>query len=117
MTSSPFNKRIIATAAIAATLSAIAFSIAAGPMPAWESKFVQQQKRWNRFNTKPIKQGNTIPDFSAVGYYHGNKPIPEIPVVITITPSDNALEQIQAAIDKLVRAKSPMPADFVAPSC
>jgi hypothetical protein len=104
MTSSPYNKRIIATAAIAVTLSAILFSIAAGPMPAWESKFVKQQKN-GILEYNADKQGNTIPDFSAVGYYHGDRPIPQIPVAITIAPSNNAMQQIQEAIDKLSAQK------------
>ncbi|RZS74815.1 hypothetical protein [Pseudobacter ginsenosidimutans] len=104
MTSSPYKKRIVVTVAIAASVSAIAFSIAASRMPAWESKFVKQQKDGS-LQYKADKQGNFIPDFSAVGYYHGDKPIPEIPAVATVSPSANAMEQIQAAIDKLSAQK------------
>lgn len=96
MTSSPFRNRFIAAVAITASVSAIAFS----GMPAWESKFVKQQKNGS-LDYKADKQGNIIPDFSAVGYYHGNQPIPDIPATITVSPSDNAMQQIQAAIDKL----------------
>lgn len=105
MNTSPFRNRIIAAAAITASVSAIAFALAAGPMPAWESKFVKQQ-RDGSLEYKADKQGNIIPDFSAVGYYHGDKPIPEIPVALTVSPSANAMEDIQSAIDKL-SAKQP----------
>lgn len=104
MTSTPNKNRIIAAAAITASVSAIAFSIAAGRMPAWESKFVKQLKDGS-LEYKADKQGNIIPDFSAVGYYHGDKPIPSIPVVLTVSPSENAMQDIQAAIDKLSAQK------------
>lgn len=100
MTSTPSRNRLIAAVAITASVSAIAFN----GMPAWESKFVKQQKNGS-LEYKADKQGNTIPDFSAVGYYHGDKTIPNIPVAITISPSDNAMQQIQAAIDKLSAQK------------
>lgn len=45
-----------------------------------------------------------IPDFSRVGYHYGDKPIPDIPVRMTISaPEDgsDALNLIQEAIDKV----------------
>lgn len=96
MSSSPSRNRLLAAVAITASVSAIAFT----GMPAWESKFVKQQKN-GQLDYKADKQGNIIPDFSAVGYYHGDKPIPDVAVAITVSPSENAMQQIQAAIDKL----------------
>ena len=48
------------------------------------------------------KKGNKIPDFSHVGYHSGEKPIPNVPTVITLEPlpGDNT-KSIQKAIDKL----------------
>lgn len=48
----------------------------------------------------PDEQGNTIPDFSHVGYMYGDEPIPDVPVAIEVSPvegDDGA--SIQAAID------------------
>lgn len=71
----------------------------------WESKFVQAGKQ-GKLTYQPDEKGNIIPDFSRVGYYQGDKVIPEVPVVTTIAPSENAAQQIQAAIDALA-AKAP----------
>ncbi|NML22195.1 hypothetical protein HHL16_15030 [Pseudoflavitalea sp. G-6-1-2] len=100
MKSLPLTTSLLAGLAATATTAAIVFSIAAGPMPAWESKFVKQLPNGS-LEYAPDQQGNIIPDFSAVGFYHGDKAIPVIPVVTTISPSDNAMQQIQEAIDKL----------------
>ena len=50
----------------------------------------------------PDRQGNTIPDFSRVGYHHGTKSIPCYPLVKIITPveGDN-WGNIQMAIDEI----------------
>ena len=53
----------------------------------------------------PDEKGNTIPDFSNVGYYKSDKPIPSIAVVTTLSPSGNAQQAIQAAIDELSKKK------------
>ncbi|KAG0260735.1 hypothetical protein DFQ27_003352 [Actinomortierella ambigua] len=49
--------------------------------------------------------GNTIPDFSKVGYRNGATPLPIAPVKVTLRPSGNPLQddrvRIQAAIDKV----------------
>lgn len=48
--------------------------------------------------------GNTIPDFSGVGYMQGNQQIPNVAVVKTVSPdgiNDQAL--IQAAIDEVAK--------------
>ena len=48
------------------------------------------------------EKGNKIPDFSYVGYHSGEKPIPEIPTLITLDAlSKDNTKNIQTAIDKL----------------
>jgi hypothetical protein len=50
----------------------------------------------------PDAKGNTIPDFSMVGYKSGAQSIPHVPVVKTIGPvSGDNLAHIQAAIDEV----------------
>ena len=52
----------------------------------WQSKYVKLNK--NRSLTYIAdEKGNIIPDFSRVGYYGGDKEIPDIPVVKTIEPA------------------------------
>ncbi len=53
-----------------------------------------------RLTYNPDANGNVIPDFSYVGYHHGEQDIPDVPIVHTISPvsGDNRLH-IQAAID------------------
>lgn len=48
----------------------------------------------------PDAKGNVLPDFSYVGYHHGEKPIPDVPVATTISPiaGDNR-QHIQDAIN------------------
>lgn len=48
------------------------------------------------------KKGNTLPDFSRVGYHHQDSPIPVTTPTLTISPAagDNT-QQIQQAIDQL----------------
>lgn len=74
----------------------------------WQSKYVTQQKD-GALQYIPDAQGNTIPDFSKVGYYHGLKNIPIVSVVKTIEPSENAELIIQSAIDEL--SKGPVSTD------
>ena len=66
----------------------------------WQSKFVQQKKDGSLKYT-PDEKGNLIPDFSRVGYYGGDKKIPDVAVVKTIAPSANDQKEIQNAIDEL----------------
>ena len=56
----------------------------------------------------PDEKGNTLPDFSRVGYHHGDKPIPEYAVTKSISPikGDNTAH-IQKAIDEMAE----LPAD------
>jgi hypothetical protein len=71
----------------------------------WQSKFLTVNKDGS-LTYIPDENGNTIPDFSRVGYYHGDKEIPEVATVKTIAPSADAEQQIQSAINEL--AKQPL---------
>src|SRR5204863_7096467 len=71
----------------------------------WQSKFVKQNKDGS-LEYFPDEKGNIIPDFSRVGYYHGDKEIGEVPVVETIYPSDNSWNEIKNSIDEL--SKKPL---------
>lgn len=53
----------------------------------------------------PDEKGNIIPDFSRVGYYQGDKEIPDVAVVKTISPNNNGSseEVIQSAIDEVTK--------------
>ena len=66
----------------------------------WQSKFVKINAMGEITYTSDEK-GNTIPDFSQVGYFHGNKEIPNVQVQINIAPSENDQQTIQSAIDLL----------------
>ena len=49
-------------------------------------------------------KGNRLPDFSYVGYHLGERPIPDVSVVITLDPRDgDDTERIQAAIDRIAQ--------------
>ena len=54
-------------------------------------------------NFKPDEKGNIIPDFSRVGYHMGDKELPEVKVVKTISAVENGSSQevIQKAIDEI----------------
>ncbi|MBN9298194.1 MAG: hypothetical protein J0I41_14360 [Filimonas sp.] len=72
----------------------------------WESKFVHINADGTISYTADEK-GNTIPDFSRVGYFGGDKAIPDVAVVKTISADgDNSQQVIQAAIDE-VAARTP----------
>lgn len=50
------------------------------------------------------RQGNTLPDFSRVGYHHQDKALPTTPTTLTISPIDgDNTAHIQQAIDQLAR--------------
>lgn len=57
----------------------------------------------------PDQKGNTIPDFSRVGYHHGNRPIPYYNYSVTkeVTPVENgdSRQRIQDAIDAVSKLK------------
>ncbi len=72
--------------------------------PGWTSSYVQITED-GKLTYHPDARGNTIPDFSRVGYHHGDKSIPVYPVVRTIAPGqrDDYREVIQQAIDEVSR--------------
>jgi hypothetical protein len=76
-------------------------------IPSWESKFLKQTKDGS-LKYIPDEKGNIIPDFSRVGYYAGDKNIPDVPVVKTIEPAAEGTSEeiIQSAIDEL--SKKPL---------
>src|SRR6187551_389924 len=86
-------------------LSALTILLAFKPVAKWQSKFVALNKDGSLTYT-PDEKDNVIPDFSRVGYYNGDKDIPNIAVVKTISPSADAETQIQNAIDQL--SKQPL---------
>ncbi len=69
--------------------------------PSWQSSMVKITDD-GKIQYIPDEEGNIIPDFSRVGYHHGDKGIPHFSPVITISPveGDN-LAHIQAAVDKI----------------
>ncbi|MET3114142.1 hypothetical protein AAKU52_001875 [Pedobacter sp. CG_S7] len=71
----------------------------------WASKFLTISTN-GIITYYPDEKGNTIPDFSQVGYHHGNKEIPEVKVVKTVSPVDgDARELLQKAIDEVSALK------------
>ena len=71
----------------------------------WQSKFASVNKDGS-INYTADEKGNTLPDFSRVGYYAGDKNIPTVAVVKTSVPYDDSEKQIQTAIDEL--SKQPL---------
>ena len=72
------------------------------PFPPWESKFIKVNKDGS-LKYIPDEKGNIIPDFSHVGYYGGDKDIPDVAVVKTIEPAAEGTSEaiIQSAIDEV----------------
>ena len=76
-------------------------SVAACGQPRWSSGHIYYG-RDGRLCYVPDERGNTIPDFSHVGYEYGDVPLPDVPVMIDISPvNGNARALIQSAIDSL----------------
>src|SRR3954464_7006185 len=96
------NKKLFTAAGV---LLLIAFLFSFEPVKEWQSKLVKQNKDGSLQYT-PDEKGNTLPDFSRVGFYAGDKEIPSIAVVSTVAPSANAEKEIQSAIDEL--SKKPL---------
>ena len=70
------------------------------PKESWQSKFVKLNKDGS-LKYIADEKGNILPDFSLVGYYAGDKSIPDVAVVKTISEEEgNSEEIIQAAIDE-----------------
>src|SRR5689334_16749546 len=99
------NKQL-ASSAIALLLIALLFSFK--PYTAWQSKFVKQNVDGS-LQYVADEKGNIFPDFSRVGYYFGDKEIPDVAIVKTLAPSGDAERQIQSAIDEL--SKQPVSRD------
>lgn len=75
-------------------------------MPAgWQSSLVKITEKGELVYT-PDEEGSVIPDFSRVGYHHGDKSIPQYPVTRAISPveGDN-WAHIQQAVDELSALK------------
>jgi hypothetical protein len=68
----------------------------------WQSKFVQLNADGS-LSYHPDEKGNIFPDFSRVGYHENDKPIPDVPVVKTISAAADGDSQqiIQDAIDEV----------------
>src|SRR5829696_2808376 len=73
----------------------------------WQSKFVYQNKDGSLVYI-PDEKGNIIPDFSRVGYYGGDREIPNVPVVKTIQPTgtDEDYQIIQNAIAEVSKRET-----------
>ena len=72
--------------------------------PAWQSSLVRISEE-GILTYIPDKDGNTIPDFSRVGYHHGDKSIPRYPVVKVVSPvkEGDSGALIQEAVDEISR--------------
>jgi hypothetical protein len=67
----------------------------------WESRFVKVMQNGS-LQYIPDEKGNTIPDFSRVGYHQNLKAIPKVKVAKTLKATGiNDQERIQQAIDEL----------------
>ena len=84
---------------------AVALLFAFKPVAKWPSKFVTVKSNGS-LNYIPDEKGNILPDFSRVGYYNGDKSIPVVAVMKTISASADAEKQIQDAIDAI--SKQPL---------
>ena len=73
--------------------------------PTWQSNLISMDDT-GALTYMADEEGNTLPDFSRVGYHHGNKSIPCYPVIRTIKPveGDN-WENIQTVIDEVSNKK------------
>lgn len=69
--------------------------------PGWQSSYVKITPE-GELNYIPDAEGNIIPDFSRVGYHHGDKGLPHFTASVYVTPVDgDNWANIQAAIDKV----------------
>lgn len=77
----------------------------AGPMDAtlvqeWQSSLVYYDDNGSLVYESD-EDGNQIPDFSHAGYAGGDRPVPDVPTAVTISPIDgDNTAHIQAAIDE-----------------
>lgn len=91
-------KHSISILAVIATATLFSFSL----QKKWQSKFITLNNDGS-LKYIPDEKGNIIPDFSRVGFYSGDKSIPDIAIVKTVSPTgtDNDETSIQAAIDEV----------------
>lgn len=79
----------------------IAFSTLNGLTQSFQSEFVFYNENQQLVH-QPDGQGNTIPDFSKVGYASGEREIPDVSVVETVEPvSGDNRKNIQDAVDRV----------------
>lgn len=94
------------------TLSKIAFIVSLLALQGLNSQAYAQDNKWSPEQAyygsggilayTPDQKGNTIPDFSHVGYLYGDEAIPDVPVVIELNPVEgddgatiqNAINQV-----------------------
>jgi hypothetical protein len=87
-------------------LPGILFIASFKPSENWQSKFVKLTKVGS-LKYIPDEKGNIFPDFSLVGYYGGDKTIPDVSIIKTISATDGNIEEvIQSSIDE-VSKRSP----------
>ncbi len=68
---------------------------------AWSSQLVFYGEG-GKLQYVPDENGNIIPDFSHVGYHYGDDPVPDVPVVMEISPVDgDDYINIQTAINTI----------------
>ncbi|MFT3846255.1 MAG: hypothetical protein QM725_14465 [Lacibacter sp.] len=78
-------------------------SVVASAQTKWQSKFIKLTAA-GKLQYVPDERGNTIPDFSRVGYYQQERSIPDIPVVKTVQSNNkDDRETIQSAIDAVAK--------------
>ena len=97
------NTRTSIVALAAITIAAFAFK--AGNKDGWQSKFVTQNADGS-LTYHSDDRGNTIPDFSRVGYHEQDTAIPDVAIVKTLeAPKDgsNARQLIQDAINEVAQ--------------
>ena len=79
------------------------FAFSFNHIPKWESKLVRVTSTGD-LEYYADAQANVLPDFSRVGYAGGDKPLPSVPVVETVSPAaGNSESVIQNAIHKLAQ--------------
>lgn len=76
----------------------ILFFTAFASAQSWQSSLVKLNSSGD-FVYTPDEKGNAIPDFSAVGYFHGERDIPSVKSVQYVKPGENDQQRIQEAID------------------
>ncbi|ADY52605.1 hypothetical protein Pedsa_2053 [Pseudopedobacter saltans DSM 12145] len=80
---------------------ALAPSVGFSQTKEWQSKFVSIDQT-GKLTYHPDANGDIIPDFSKVGYYHGSKQIPTVKIVKSISPvAGDATAVLQKAIDEV----------------